>query len=163
MLTMKCSPQERSIGVIKIDSFTGKYYFLSNFSNSYIYDEKGIEYPTVEHYFQAAKTFNTQKRQEIAAAPTPGKAKWLGRRVNLRPDWNDVKTDVMRSALRIKFSQPYLREKLLETGDAELIEGNWWHDNFYGDCHCEKCKNIAGENRLGKLLMEIREDLKIVI
>ena len=163
MLTMKCSPQERSIGVIKIDSFTGKYYFLSNFSNSYIYDEKGIEYPTVEHYFQAAKTFITQKRQEIAAAPTPGKAKSLGRHVNLRSDWNEVKTNVMREALEQKFSKPDLRDKLLDTGDAWLEEGNTWHDNIWGNCHCEKCKNIAGENRLGKLLMEIREDLKIVI
>ena len=145
---------------MRIDSFTGKYDFLSNFSKSVIYDTKGIEYPTVEHYFQAMKTFNTQKRQEIATAPTPGKAKRLGRHVFLRPDWNDVKIEVMREALEQKFSKPNLREKLLATGDAELIEGNWWHDNFYGDCRCEKCRNIIGENNLGKLLMEIREKIK---
>lgn len=160
MPTMKCSIGERSIGVKKIDSFEGKYYFLSNFSNSYVYDGLGIEYPTVEHYFQAAKTLDFDTRLKIAAAPTPGKAKRLGRHVNLRSDWNMIKTDVMRSALRIKFSQPSLRDKLLETGDAWLEEGNTWCDNIWGNCKCEKCKNIVGENRLGRLLMEIREELK---
>ena len=144
----------------KIDSFEGEYYFLSNFFNSYIYDGLGVEYPTVEHYFQAAKALDLDTRLKIAAAPTPGEAKRLGRHVNLRPDWNIIKTDVMRFALRVKFSQPSLRDKLLATGDAWLEEGNIWHDNVWGNCRCEKCQNITGENRLGKLLMEIREDLK---
>ena len=144
----------------KIDSFERKYYFLSNFFNSYIYDGLGVEYPTVEHYFQAAKALDLDTRLKIAAAPTPGEAKSLGRHVNLRPDWNIIKSDVMRFALRVKFSQPSLRDKLLATGDAWLEEGNTWHDNIWGNCKCEKCKNIVGENRLGRLLMEIREDLR---
>lgn len=52
-----------------------------------------------------------------------------------------------------------LKKKLLETGDAELIEGNYWHDNTWGQCYCPRCKNKIGENHLGKLLMKIRESL----
>ena len=143
-----------------IDKFDGEYAFLSNFSNSILYDIDGIEYPTVEHYFQAQKTLDFNTRLAIAAAPTPGKAKRLGRHVYLRADWNDVKIDIMRDALIQKFMDKKLQKKLVDTGDAELIEGNWWHDNFYGDCHCEKCRDIIGENHLGKLLMDIREKLK---
>ena len=143
-----------------IDKFDGEYAFLSNFSNSILYDTDGIEYPTVEHYFQAQKTLDFDTRLKIAAAPTPGKAKGIGRHVYLRTDWNNVKIDIMRDALIQKFSDKKLQKKLIETGDAELIEGNWWHDNFYGDCHCEKCRDIIGENHLGKLLMDIREKLK---
>lgn len=143
-----------------IDSFDGKYAFLSNFYSSPIYDTDGIEYPTVEHYFQAMKTLDFTMRLRIANAPTPGQAKRLGRHVNLRRDWNEVKTDVMRDALRLKFSQPSLRKKLLDTEDAWLEEGNIWHDNIWGDCHCHICEDIVGENRLGKLLMEIREEIR---
>ena len=67
-----------------IDSFEGEYAFLSNFYPSKIYDFEGNEYPTVDHYFQAMKTMNPWERKKIAAAPTPGKAKQMGRRVNLR-------------------------------------------------------------------------------
>ena len=138
---------------MKIDSFNGEYEFLSNFFSSPI-EMNGIMFPTVEHYFQAMKTLDTEKRKEIAAAPTPGKAKYMGRHVNLRQDWNEVKIDVMRQGLEKKFSKPRLRRMLLETGDTHLEEGNWWHDTFWGTCEGE------GENHLGKLLMEIREEIR---
>lgn len=84
-----------------------------------------------------------------------GEAKKLGRTVVLRPDWNEVKVSIMRNVLALKFRQnPDLREKLLATGEAELIEGNHWKDTFWGVC------NGVGENWLGKLLMELREELK---
>ena len=137
-----------------IDRFDGEYAFLSNFSNSILYDDEGIEYPTVEHYFQAQKTLGLNTRLVIAAAPTPGKAKGIGRHVQLRSDWNNVKIDIMRDALIQKFSDKKLQKKLIETGDAELIEGNWWGDKFWGVCGGE------GENHLGKLLMEVREMFK---
>lgn len=137
-----------------IDSFSEEFEFLSNFFPSKITDTKGNTYPTVEHYFQAMKTFDSEKRKLIAAAPTPGQAKRLGRMVELREDWGDVKNDIMRLALWQKFSKPGLRKMLLDTGDAELIEGNWWHDTYWGVCNGE------GENHLGKLLMEIRKDIK---
>lgn len=138
--------------------FDGKYMFLSNFYNASCTFEGKI-YPTVEHAFQAAKTLIPEEREEIRKADTPGKAKRMGRAVTLRPDWEEVKTDVMRQCLRSKFSFGPIAIDLINTGDAELIEGNYWHDNIWGSCTCEKCGN-KGENRLGKLLMEIREELR---
>ena len=139
-----------------IDSFDGEFAFLSNFYEqpNLITDEMNIAYPTVEHYFQAAKTLDKNERKRISILETPGKAKRAGRHMALRPDWEEVKTEVMRRALLKKFSDPFMREKLLETGDAELVEGNYWGDTCWGVC------NGVGENRLGKLLMGIRESLK---
>ena len=90
-----------------ISEFSGKYDFLSNFSKSKIKYE-GVTYPTVEHAFQAAKSLNNLKRLEIDSAPTPGQAKRIGRRVNLRPDWEEVKIDIMRDCLRLKFEIPMM-------------------------------------------------------
>ena len=146
---------------MKIDCFDGEYAFLSNFYPSPIAPfNDGIVYPTVEHAFQAYKTTDINKRKEIAAQPTPGKAKHLGRHVELRDDWQEIRINVMYTALKEKFKDLELQTKLLSTGDAELIEGNTWSDNFWGDCHCPKCRDIKGENNLGKLLMKIREDYK---
>lgn len=141
-----------------IDSFEGEYEFLSNFYPSEI-NIGGIKYPTVEHAFQAMKVADTRVRLKIAAAPTPGQAKRMGRSVDLRPDWEQVKMAVMQICLQKKFDIPELREKLLATGNAELIEGNTWHDNCWGSCHCPKCGN-KGTNWLGKLLMNRRVMLK---
>lgn len=146
---------------MKIDCFDGKYAFLSNFYSSPISPfNDGIVYPTVEHAFQAYKTTDINKRKEIAAQSTPGKAKHLGRHVEIRDDWQEIRINVMYTALKEKFKDLELRTKLLSTGNAELIEGNTWSDNFWGDCHCPKCRGIKGENNLGKLLMKIREDYK---
>ena len=120
--------------VTVIDKFDGtEYGFLSNFYSSPIQYE-GIVYPTVEHMFQALKALDIETRKKIANAATPGQAKRLGRSVALREDWEEVKVDVMRTALQLKFSDPTLRAKLIATGDAELIEGNTWNDRFWGVC-----------------------------
>lgn len=136
-----------------IDKFRGKYWFLSNFYESPIEDEN-ITYPTVEHYFQAQKTLNREEKLKIAKATKPAKAKKMGRQVNLRKDWEDIKLQVMEKALRLKFQDPTLRKKLIATGDEELIEGNPWEDRYWGVC------NGSGKNKLGKLLMKIRKDLQ---
>lgn len=138
--------------------FENEFEFLSNFSKSEIILD-GIIYPTVEHFFQAMKTKDPIQRAEIAAAPTPGKAKRLGRHVQLRSDWEEVKVDVMRQGLRLKFQDSKLRTMLLATGDKELVEGNTWHDRTWGRCICEKCGG-QGENLLGQLLMELREEIR---
>ena len=84
----------------------------------------------------------------------PQAAKRLGRRVELRPDWESVKYDVMYQVCKAKFTQnPNLLERLLATGDAELVEGNTWGDQVWG-----VCKGV-GENHLGKTLMRIRAEL----
>lgn len=145
---------------MRIDRFDGKYFFLSNFYPSAIIDEAGIKYPTVEHYFQANKATNQQDKATIARAATPGNAKMAGRSVHLREDWENVKDSIMLDGLRLKFAIPQLRERLLETEDAELIEGNTWHDNYWGNCYCDKCRNIRGHNQLGTLLQQLREEIK---
>ena len=139
---------------MKIDKFDGEYFFLSNFyfCPAPIYDEFGIAYPTVEHFFQAKKSLNHSDRVMIAATARPGEAKRLGRQVKLRPDWEEVKLNVMAEGLRQKFSDPDLRNRLLATGDAKLIEGTTWGDTTWGI----DLNTGEGENHLGKLLMELR-------
>lgn len=136
-----------------IDKFRGKYWFLSNFYESPIEDEN-ITYPTVEHYFQAQKTLNREEKLKIAKASKPAKAKKMGRQVNLRKDWENIKLQVMEKALRLKFQNPELRKKLIATGYEELVEGNPWGDRYWGVC------NGSGKNKLGKLLMKIRKELQ---
>ena len=162
-----------------ISTFDREYAFLSNFCPSPIiyaarewsffehaHQEEGSfgepkEWRTVEHAFQAQKTFIEAEQELIRSAPTPGKAKRLGRKISFfRPDWEEVKVDIMYDLLNLKFTQNKdLGRQLAETGDALLVEGNYWHDNIWGDCGCEKCRDIEGENLLGKLLMEVRREL----
>jgi len=135
-----------------INSFQGSYSFLSNFYPSPVVVD-GITYPTVEHGYQASKTFDKTQRSDILAADTPGKAKRLGKLVNLRPDWNDVKLSVMENLLRQKFHKDTLLYKMLRhTRGKTLIEGNYWGDTFWG------VSRGRGENHLGKLLMSIRDE-----
>lgn len=134
----------------RIDKFRGEYRFLSNFYSAKTLYE-GIEYPSSEHAFQAAKTTDLRWRRLIAALETPAEAKRMGNRVPLRSDWEEVRIDVMRKVIKSKFSDTELMKKLKATGDAELIEGNTWRDFFWGIC------NGRGKNWLGKILMEIRK------
>jgi len=135
-----------------ITQFQNEYRFLSNFW----YMPDGL---TVEHWYQAAKTNDKEWKHKILNTSSPGQAKKLGRQVPLRRDWEDVKLSVMEQLLRLKFSFPELRQHLIDTYPAELIEGNFWHDNGWGDCYCDKCKYINGKNNLGKLLMKIRDEI----
>ena len=140
--------------------FDGPYKFLSNFYPAKFKDCTGAEWPTSEHYFQAMKTEDLDEREMIRNASTPGKAKYLGRNVKLREDWNKIKIEVMKNAISYKFRQnPDLYQKLLDTEDRYIVEGNYWHDNIWGDCYCEKCRNIRGKNYLGRLLMGLRNKL----
>ena len=138
-----------------ISNFHGDNFFLSNFFPApVIYD--GETYPTVEHAFQAAKTLDREQRKGIRVAETPAKAKQMGKVVTLRPDWDQERLATMLELLRQKFSQPELRQKLLATDDAELIEGNTWGDRFWG---CELVDGQwVGQNYLGKLLMQVRKE-----
>lgn len=136
-----------------IDSFKGDFGFLSNFHEASIYVD-GERYRSVEHAYQAHKTLDPKARKVIQDAPRPGQAKKLGQAVTIREDWNDVKVDLMRSFVRKKFENPFLRPLLIATDDAELIEGNTWNDTFWGVCRG------VGQNWLGKILMEIREEIK---
>ena len=154
-----------------IESFSGRYRFLSNFYPAKI-EHQGITYPTVEHYYVAMKVKNDQQidgkyismmdcRELIAKMPAEqaGKLKQFGRIIKVRKDWDNVKLDVMLFGVREKFKHTELKEMLLSTGDQELIEGNWWHDNFFGVCTCGPCDG-RGKNNLGKILMRVREESK---
>jgi N-glycosidase YbiA len=134
----------------RIDSFEGEYGFLSNFYPCRIY-YNGLWYPSVEHAYQAAKTADLDERIRVQSAKTAGKAKRLGKSVTLRPDWEEVKLEIMRLLVYKKFFDYELRKRLCETGAAELVEGNWWGDTYWG-----VCKGV-GENHLGKILMKIRD------
>lgn len=138
-----------------IREFRGPFRFLSNFyPSSIVYDS--IDYPTVEHFFQAMKTTNLEQRREIAEAPTPGQAKRMGRKVELRHDWDDIKVGVMAYGLYWKFTRhEELGNKLISTAPNELVEGNYWNDKFWGYC----LKTNEGSNWLGTLLMHLREEL----
>jgi hypothetical protein len=137
-----------------IDSFEGEYRFLSNFYFSPL-KFGGIIYPTVEHAFQAMKTKNNNERMKISLLKTPGEAKRAGRKVKLREDWEQIKLEAMEYLVRLKFKNYIdLKDRLLATEDAELIEGNWWNDTFWGVC------KGRGKNNLGKILMKIRSEIK---
>lgn len=143
-----------------IDSFKGQYAFLSNFYSSPIYLDGKI-WPTVEHYFQAMKSNNPLEVESIRCAPTPGIAKRMGRQVRLVANWDGLKLPVMIKALTAKFNQHSdLQKALLATGNRHLVEGNYWHDTYWGVCTCPTHRT-QGQNMLGGLLMNIRAGLKL--
>lgn len=134
-----------------IDKFSGHYRFLSNFADSDV-ELDGEIYPSIEHAYQAAKTLDTGWREKIRSCKTAGEAKKLGKIVPLHSDWDRV--EVMRGLLKQKFSKGNRMRDLLDgTGDAILIEGNWWGDVFWGQSPVG-----TGENWLGRMLMEIRDE-----
>lgn len=141
-----------------INVFDGEFAFLSNFyEHPFMFD--GKIYRTAEHAFQAMKAVNEHDRDLIAKAETPGKAKRLGRKIQLRSDWEQVKEIYMLDIVRAKFADADLGQRLINTFPAELVEGTTWHDNIWGNCTCDKCRNIEGKNYLGKILMSVRQDL----
>jgi ribA/ribD-fused uncharacterized protein len=142
-----------------IDKFEGEYRFLSNFWISPV-EFNGRIFHSVEQAYQFEKCDDPVYQKAILEATTPRMAKKVGKKKNMeelgveiREDWEEVKLDVMKKLVTIKFKNPELKQKLIDTGDAELIEGNWWHDVFWGVC------NGIGENHLGKILMEVRQIL----
>ena len=139
-----------------IDRFTKEagYEFLSNFYRSTVrYD--GVLYPTVEHAYQASKTNDPALREIIRKSPGPMEAKKLGKGLQLHPNWNEVRIDIMRKLIKEKFDNPFLGHLLLKTGDAKLVMNNLFNDKFWG------VYKGQGENWLGKILMETREQLRI--
>ena len=146
--------------MIKFSKSSSRYGFMSNFYECSI-EFDGITYLSTEAAWQAQKTLDLSIRRKFSDI-SPRKAKSLGRNVDLRADWEEVKYDLMVAVLKAKFTQHGdLGAKLLSTGDEELMENTTgWHDNIWGNCDCERCKNIQGQNLLGKALMEVRKSLK---
>lgn len=137
-----------------IDCFRGDFGFLSNFYESSIWVD-GLQYRSVEHAYQAAKSNDPSTKELIRNARTPAIAKRLGKAVQLSLDWESRKVDLMREFLRQKFRNPLLRSMLLATENALLVEGNTWNDTFWGVCRGK------GNNWLGRLLMEVRSECQL--
>lgn len=138
-----------------INDFRGKNYYLSNFYEAPV-TYNGITYRNNEAAFQAQKVSDLEKQKEFSNL-NPSEAKKKGRHVKLRKDvdWDSVKTGFMYEIVRAKFEQNEdLKRKLLATGNEYLEEGNTWGDRIWGTV------NGVGENRLGKILMRIREELR---
>ena len=140
-----------------INEFSEAYGFLSNFHICDL-NYEGNNYCSSESAFQSMKETNPAERGNYSHL-YPSEAKKKGKTCNLRPDWENVKADVMYDILKTKFSDGDLKARLLLTGDKKLIEGNTWHDNFWGNCTCKKCEVVEGKNVLGKLLMKLRDEL----
>jgi len=141
----------------KIDNFGGEYRWLSNFYNHRI-SYQGVVYLSTEAAYQASKSLDEGVRLQFSDL-NPRESKELGQTIEKRADWETYKENVMYDVLELKFKDRVLRKRLIETGDAELIEGNWWHDNIWGNCSCVNCINIEGRNMLGKTLMLIRDQI----
>lgn len=159
-----------------ITEFKGpRYTCFSNFYPAKV-EFEGEEYTSVEHAFHAAKTNDPRRRKAIRLAETPGRAKNMGRKLVLVPDWHEKRVLVMRTLVLSKFTinqdltlpekdRIDMRRMLIDTGGAVLVEGNRWHDNFWGICACNgknaSCPVVpAGENNLGQILMSVRDELQ---
>ena len=132
-----------------------RYYEFSNFSG-FGFELDGNKWKTMEHYFQATKFEGTEQFERILNSGSPKQAKDLGqtRAIPIRGDWDQVKEEIMLSGLRLKFANPELKELLISTGKKKLIE-NSPYDKYWGIG-----PNGKGKNRLGELLMQLREELK---
>lgn len=136
----------------RITQFQGQYRWLSNFYQTPI-EIRGVTFPSVEAAFQATKAIDGCL-DSIFCGLSPGQSKILGKNIRMRDDWDEIKFEVMETLLRIKFQDRELRERLINTGDAELFEGNAHGDILWG-CDWE---TLQGQNKLGKLLMKLRAE-----
>lgn len=144
-----------------VEAFTGPFEFLSSF-HSRPFSWEGRMAQSAEHHYNAAKTDDPTEKSLVYDQQTPGRAKRTGQKVTLRKGWDDhLKTQCMESILQEKFAPGTdLAQHLLGTGDALLIEGNVWHDQYWGQCTCEKHYHWPGANTLGRLLMNQRDALR---
>lgn len=141
--------------VPEIKGFFNEYRFMSNFHFVEV-EYEGMKYRTTEHAYQAAKFADPVMRYTIQQLLRPGDARKYGQAKGMREDWDQVKYDIMYDLNLQKYANPELGRLLLATGDAYLEETNWWGDVYWG-----VCKGV-GQNNLGKILMNIREELRLI-
>jgi ribA/ribD-fused uncharacterized protein len=143
-----------------ITEFRGEYAFLSNFHPCNIV-RRGKLFLSVEAAYQSEKCANPEDRARFCNL-TAKDAKALGKKVKIRSDWEQVKRQTMYELVFCKFENVhYFQTLLLKTGHTQLIEGNLWHDNYWGDCTCGclRCQ-AKGQNQLGEILMKVRSALR---
>ncbi len=141
-----------------IIEFRKEYRFLSNFWPCIVI-VNDIIYPSVEHAYQAGKTNNIDIKTIMSKIKRPGDVKIYGKELVMIDDFDENRVKFMTDLVRQKFTDPDLRRKLLTTRGKILIEGNTWHDNFWGSCSCSRCGD-NGLNMLGKILMNVREEIE---
>lgn len=148
-----------------VSGFFGPYRFLSNFWPAQV-EFMGLNFPSVEAAYQAAKTLNPKEQAQFVYV-NPREAKKLGRTVAIRPDWETIKDQIMFYAVLQKFSKhPELRKNLLQTGTRSLVEANNWKDNYWGiTFEFDDVNNVwidkGGRNNLGRILEHVRTIVKI--
>lgn len=136
--------------------YENEFYVFSNFS-SFAIEWKGELYPTSEHVYQAEKFEDESLKEQIKKARSAHEAFKLAEqnKDKRRNDWDEIKLGVMKAILRAKTEQhPYVKKKLMESGDKELVEDSW-RDTYWG-----WGPNKDGANHLGKLWMEVREEFR---
>ncbi len=140
-----------------IERFRGKYGFLSNFAEVDVTMD-GLVFPSVEHAYIAAKSDDMEWKKLCAEGTyEAGALKKISKGIEIVDDWDNKRRTVMIDLLYQKYNQePYL-SMLLDTGDEEIQEGNYWNDKYWGVC----LKTNEGENILGKIIMHIRNDMKL--
>ena len=143
---------------VKFYNSTDPYYEFTNFYRAPI-ELDGHRWPTTEHYFQAQKFIGTPYYDYIRSLASPKEAFLVPRNLQaskwVRADWMSVKDDIMLKALRAKFTQnDHLKHILLDTKQRELVE-HTSNDTYWGDGG-----DGSGQNKLGKLLMQVRTEIK---
>jgi ribA/ribD-fused uncharacterized protein len=144
-----------------IDRFRGEHYYMSNMYPLTVplLSREGIAVPTSEHLYQATKFANIDQRAAVLQAETGFKAKKVASKLvnagaELTPDWHDKRIDYMRQIITLKFvANPVIGNLLVATGAQQIIEGNRWGDNFWGE---SPAGSGNGQNWMGKILMETR-------
>ena len=135
--------------------FKDEYRWLSNFAPVEI-EYEGRTFPSLEHAYQAAKSTDSTWKDYCASGVSSGNVKRKSKNIIYQPDWEEVKVEVMSTLVTKKFSVEPYKSQLIETGDLEIVEGNTWGDTFWG----VDVRTGEGMNVLGKMIMEIRDELK---
>jgi ribA/ribD-fused uncharacterized protein len=138
-----------------IKEFQKEYRWLSNFAPVKIKLDSGI-YSSVEHAYQSSKSYDSDWKEYCKLETNPSQIKRQSKNVILKKDWDAIKDFIMMECLRQKFDQEPYRQKLIDTKNEQIQEGNYWGDTYWG----VDLKTGKGENRLGKMIMKIREELK---
>lgn len=138
----------------KIQQFQKEHRWLSNFAPCKIVLGRAT-YQSVEHAYMSAKSDDPKWKVFCQTTEKAGEVKKASRKIQLRPDWENEKVQVMKRCLKQKFKQEPYKSNLIATGNCIIEEGNFWHDVFWGI----DLKTGAGKNILGQLIMEIRSQL----
>jgi hypothetical protein len=136
-----------------IEQFQGEYRWLSNFAKCTI-ELDGRIYPSVENAYQSAKC-EDQNWKRYCETHRSGECKKMSYRIGLIEDWDIIKVKIMKKCLQQKYHREPYRSLLLKTGNEKIQEGNFWNDRFWGI----DLKTNTGQNLLGQMIMDIREEL----